>query len=100
MCEEFKGTPGRWQVIESPLHGLIVIQEDSLDEGTGCISYTQISSEFQCEEDANLIAAAPDLLKALQLAMKVMEAMAPTESEARKIAIYAAGNAIADALGE
>ncbi|WP_241609244.1 hypothetical protein [Rosenbergiella australiborealis] len=64
MTEEFKGTTGCWQVIESPLHGLIVIQEDSLDEGTSCISYTQIASEFQCEEDAKLIAAAPELLEA------------------------------------
>ena len=64
MSKEFKGTSGLWQVIESPIHGLIVIQEDSLDEGTGCISYTQIASEFQCEEDAKLIAAAPELLEA------------------------------------
>jgi len=64
---EFKGTPGPWEVIESLHEGLVVIHKESLEEGQGWIGYTSIASELQGRDDANLIAAAPELLSALDL---------------------------------
>lgn len=63
---EFKGTPGPWEVIESQHEGLVVIQKESLEEGQGWIGYTSIASDLQGEDDANLIAAAPELLEELK----------------------------------
>ena len=47
-----------------------IIGADSLENGAGWRSYVAICEEVQCIEDANLIAAAPDLLEALQLLLK------------------------------
>ena len=98
MRGEFKGTSGHWQLIESPMDGLIVIQEGSLDEGAGFISYTPIASEFQCEEDAKLIAAAPDLLMALKELLFERQSLSTDYSSVTEV--INAQKAIKKALGE
>ena len=62
---EFKGTEGKWEIMMDG-DEIKIIQADSLENGAGWRSYIAICEEVQCIEDANLIAAAPDLLNALQ----------------------------------
>lgn len=62
---EFKGTKGKWEIMMDG-DEIKIIQADSLENGTGWRSSIAICDEVQCIEDANLIAAAPDLLNALQ----------------------------------
>lgn len=64
----FSGTKGPWEVFKNDGED-IVIQTGSLERGAGWIGYTRIAAEFQNEKDAILIAAAPELLEALQLVM-------------------------------
>lgn len=66
---EFKGTEGKWEIMMDG-DEIKIIQADSLENGAGWCSYIAICEEVQCIEDANLIAAAPDLLEALQLLLK------------------------------
>ena len=66
---EFKGTKGKWEIMMDG-DEIKIIQADSLENGAGWRSYIAICEEVQCIEDANLIAAAPDLLEALQLLLK------------------------------
>ena len=66
---EFKGTEGKWEIMMDG-DEIKIIQADSLENGAGWRSYIAICEEVQCIEDANLIAAAPDLLEALQLLLK------------------------------
>ena len=66
---EFKGTEGKWEIMMDG-DEIKIIQADSLENGTGWRSYIAICEEVQCIEDDNLIAAAPDLLEALQLLLK------------------------------
>lgn len=61
----FKGTEGKWEIMMDG-DEIKIIQADSLENGAGWRSYIAICEEVQCIEDANLIAAAPDLLNALQ----------------------------------
>ncbi len=62
---EFKGTPGPWEA--KKIHGdLKVIQKGSYEKlAPGMVSYCCIT-EIENKYDANLIAAAPELLKELQ----------------------------------
>ncbi|MHA0506736.1 hypothetical protein [Enterobacter sp. HNGD-822] len=62
---EFKGTKGEWEIMMDG-DEIKVIQSSSLENGSGWRSYVAICEEVQCIEDANLIVAAPDLLKELQ----------------------------------
>ncbi|UYW83865.1 hypothetical protein [Escherichia coli] len=62
---EFKGTEGKWEIMMDG-DEIKIIQADSLENGAGWRSYIAICEEVLCIEDANLIAAAPDLLNALQ----------------------------------
>ncbi len=63
--ENFKGTPGPWE--SKTIHGdLKVIQKGSYEKlAPGMVSYRCVT-ELENTHDANLIAAAPDLLVALQ----------------------------------
>ncbi|EJL4136597.1 hypothetical protein NMJ11_002280 [Escherichia coli] len=69
---EFKGTEGKWEIMMDG-DEIKIIQADSLENSAGWRSYIAICDEVQCIEDANLIAAAPDLLEALQLLLKQAE---------------------------
>jgi hypothetical protein len=66
--EEFKGTPGPWLV--KTIHGdLKVIQKGSYEKlAPGMVSYRCVT-ELENKHDAKLIAAAPELLEALQDAL-------------------------------
>ncbi|EBH9544724.1 hypothetical protein AB8E79_03625 [Salmonella enterica] len=68
---EFKGTKGEWGIMMDD-DEIKIIQSSSFENGAGWRSYVAICNEVQCSEDAHLIAAAPDLLEALQLAEKAM----------------------------
>ncbi|MFC3189760.1 hypothetical protein [Pseudocitrobacter faecalis] len=69
----FKGTKGEWEIMMDD-DEIKVIQSSSLENGSGWRSYVAICNEVQCSEDANLIAAAPDLLEALQEVVKMLDA--------------------------
>ena len=58
-------TEGPWEVFEND-DELMVIQSGSLESGHGWVGYLKIATELQGIEDARLIAAAPELLEALQ----------------------------------
>ena len=64
---EFKGTPGPWRTHESRTSGFCIVREGSSDGAVaGCQDeYDHYGAVFK-REDAVLIAAAPDLLVALQ----------------------------------
>lgn len=68
---EFKGTKGEWGIMMDD-DEIKIIQSSSLENGAGWRSYVAVCNEVQCSEDAHLIAAAPDLLEALQFAEKAM----------------------------
>ncbi len=101
---EFKGTKGEWEIMMDD-DEIKIIQSSSLENGAGFRSYVAICEEVQCLEDARLIAAAPDLLEALQLAEKAMAEKAMAEG--RNVTypewygiINKARAAISKALGE
>ena len=77
-----------------------IIQADSLENGTGWRSYIAICDEVQCIEDANLIAAAPDLLEALQLLLKQTKNRTKTTYPEWYGAVNKGLAAIRKALGE
>ncbi len=71
---DFEGTSGPWEIIERNGE-LVVIQSKSFQELTCAVSYISIANELQCQEDASIIAAAPELLEALQKYMSAVEQM-------------------------
>lgn len=76
-------TPGPWEVIELPHTGLIGIKRGD----------RVLNLEPDQEPDANLIAAAPDLLSAL-------EALLADAPATGLMSVYLARDAIAKAKGE
>lgn len=95
--KEFKGTPGPWEMMMDG-DEIKIIQADSLENGIGCRSYIAICEEVQCIEDSNLIAAAPELLDALQRCESVLSNI-PLEVCDVEDLLYARA-AINKALGE
>ncbi|EHL9728913.1 hypothetical protein KCD90_000572 [Salmonella enterica] len=96
---EFKGTKGEWGIMMDD-DEIKIIQSSSLENGAGWRSYVAVCNEVQCSEDAHLIAAAPDLLEALQFAEKAMtEGRSVTYPEWYGV-INKARAAISKALGE
>lgn len=94
--EEFKGTPGPWE--SKTIHGdLKVIQKGSYEKlAPGMVSYRCVT-ELENKHDAKLIAAAPDLLEALQELVFLYE----HDEGCRNLAEYKrAKSAIAKALGK
>lgn len=99
--KEFKGTPGNWSVMMDD-DEIKIIQSKSLEKGPIWKTYVAICEEVQCREDANLIAAAPDLLEALQWAMsKIGGYYTRTKTNGAYCdAVDRANAAISKALGE
>lgn len=62
---EFMGTPGPWEVMNDDGE-FKVVQSGSIEYGDGWKSYCDICSEVSMTQNARLIAAAPELLEALQ----------------------------------
>lgn len=110
MMREFKGTAGEWIVkgrkpIEGDVH-LLFADVNSKGEGylVGgiCVWDDDKDSAQEAVCNAHLIAAAPDLLGALQFAITEIEARVVTEGDAlmtNKV-LRQARAAIAKALGE
>lgn len=97
--KEFKGTPGPWEIMMDG-DEIKIIQADSLENGIGCRSYIAICEEVQCIEDSNLIAAAPELLEALQRITPLYEALMRDCGLEHKEMIAISRAAISKALGE
>lgn len=70
--KNFKGTPGPWEM--KKIHGdLKVIVKGSYEKlAPGMVSYRRVT-ELENKHDASLIAAAPELLKELIKARKIIE---------------------------
>lgn len=94
---EFSGTKGPWEVFKNDGEDM-VIQAGSLERGGGWIGYTCIAAEFQNEKDARLIAAAPELLEALQACEKILSEIPLTVDLVEDLLF--ARSAIAKALGQ
>ena len=91
--EEFKGTPGPWGIMDDDGE-LKIVQSGSIEYGRGWKSYSGICSEVSDQDNANLIAAAPELLEALINLVDVVDDMVHGPST------DAAHAAINKALGE
>jgi len=63
---EFKGTPGPWQHLGDPDDECRVRQTASVRHGDGYCSEITICESISSKDNARLIAAAPELLAALQ----------------------------------
>lgn len=95
--KEFKGTPGEWSVMMDD-DEIKIIQSKSLEKGPIWKTYVAICEEVQCREDADLIAAAPDLLEALQAMLRAGQKQ--NWNERYESEMNAARAAISKALGE
>ncbi|EKT7044046.1 hypothetical protein QEX52_001686 [Salmonella enterica] len=93
---EFKGTKGGWGIMMDD-DEIKIIQSSSFENGAGWRSYVAICNEVQCSEDAHLIAAAPELLEALQL---LLNSWSNGSSKDISNAERKARSAISKALGE
>jgi hypothetical protein len=105
---EFKGTPGPWEIgtpeaqgegLHAPIHGVghgelaMVVWQMADDK------FDRIRS-VSCEANARLIAAAPELLEALQLAFGMAKIVHRDTDEVWAAAKQQIESAIAKALGE
>ncbi|EAA8322460.1 hypothetical protein JN99_16105 [Salmonella enterica subsp. enterica serovar Tennessee] len=93
---EFQGTKGEWGIMMDD-DEIKIIQSSSFENGVGWYSYVAICNEVQCSEDAHLIAAAPELLEALQL---LLNSWSNGSSKDISNAERKARAAISKALGE
>lgn len=94
--EKFKGTSGPWEL--KKIHGdLKVIQKGSYEKlAPGMVSYRCVT-ELENKHDAKLIAAAPELLEALQFTIHEVGHWLSTQKPELKEKIESAIN---KALGE
>lgn len=97
--EKFKGTTGPWEL--KKIHGdLKVIQKGSYEKlAPGMVSYRCVT-ELENKHDANLIAAAPELMEALQRITLMYEALMRDCGLEHKEMIATSHAAIKKALGE
>lgn len=63
--KEFKGTPGPWEIMDDDGE-LKIVQSGSIEYGQGWKIYSGICGEVSDQDNAKLIAAAPELLEVLQ----------------------------------
>lgn len=69
-------TPGPWEVRHSPVSDLCVVTEDP--DGRWICGYMSTDGDPQNEANARLIAAAPDLLRACEIAALWFTGQMPT----------------------
>lgn len=91
--KEFKGTAGPWEIMDDDGE-LKIVQSGSVEYGRGWKIYSDICSEVSGQDNAKLIAAAPELLEALIKLVDVVDDMVHGPST------DAAHAAINKALGE
>lgn len=92
---EFKGTEGKWIVIDGKASGKQVVSESAPKNRMIVAS----CGGQRREENASLIAAAPELLEALQCAVSHVRERAKSDAHAFGV-LQACNAAIAKALGE
>ncbi len=102
--KEFKGTKGPWEYIDMDADSISEISSTMIvcgDVVLAVVGPTGHSSLPEDEYNANLIAAAPDLLEELQLTLGALREICFTCGAARpESTIRRAEAAIAKALGE
>ena len=100
--KEFKGTPGPWEV--KLIRGDVnVIRRGSFrNEGVTAFSCQSVVNAIDDVDDAQLIAAAPELLSAIQHLVEVYDSEDGKQwtTASKKAAIAEARAAIDKALGE
>lgn len=74
-----------WEVFQDD-DEIKVIVSGSLEVGSGWRSYSDVCSEINSIEDANLIAASPEMLELLELSLPYLNDAAKTDGHA--FAIY------------
>ena len=74
-----------WEVFQDD-DEIKVIVSGSLEVGSGWRSYRDVCSEINSLEDANLIAASPEMLELLELSLPYLNDAAKTDGHA--FAIY------------
>lgn len=92
--EEFKGTPGPWSGKD-----VGICRQDEALLQLGFIMTSDEKRRDECAANAHLIAAAPELLEALQLSVSVIKNMADP-SQSKTFSIELATAAIDKALGK
>lgn len=101
--KEFKGTPGPWQMKkEKGEQEWFVFQKGSMKKLYGGTIRTPVAEEINNKHDASLIAAAPELLEALQRLRNYVTDVCGVNDEDchREHPLISAQAAIAKALGE
>lgn len=73
ITEKFKGTPGQWRV-ESDEWGDYIVSDDPNPPHHGTVICGMDNENQEIERDARLIAAAPELLEALQKVVRFHKA--------------------------
>jgi len=100
---EFKGTPGPWRVSEKR-GDLIDIRHQNNEPGAMSLNLAHVVSRLswlkEAEANAQLIAAAPELLKELQLLVACVIDLENYYDFSADVIVEDAQAAIAKALGE
>ncbi len=81
-------TPGPWEIAEDDVHGQAVVRGEHTEIAT-CWHHCVGSIEIEMRANARLIAAAPDLLAALQMLMDLIELSGPRRIAPHKSPIEA-----------